>query len=64
MVKSQDMLIISIFTLITVIVWIVFEVHHAAVISHITDVQQKLMTPLNPQINPRVLEQIRSRKLP
>ena len=47
MMQNKDLLTISIFTLITVISWIVFDVYHAAATSTITEVQQQLMTPLN-----------------
>lgn len=60
--NNKDWLTISIFTLITVSAWIVFDVYHAAVISTITEVQQRLTTPLNPKLNPEALNQIRSRE--
>ncbi len=61
MIKNNDLLIISVFTLITVLAWIIFDVYHAAVTSNISEVQQKLMTELNPKLDPNVLANIRSR---
>ncbi len=61
MMQNKDLLTISIFTLITVISWIVFDVYHAAATSTITEVQQQLMTPLNPKLDTATIESIRSR---
>ena len=60
--NNKDWLTVSIFTLITVTAWIVFDVYHAAVMSTITEVQQRLTTPLNPKLNPEILSQIRQRE--
>jgi cell division protein FtsL len=59
--QNKDTLIIAVFTLITVLAWIVFDVYHVAVTSTITEVQQKLLTPLDPKISDQVLSNIRSR---
>lgn len=59
MMNNKDMLVISIFTLITILAWIVFDVYHAAVTSTITEVQQQLMTPLNPKLNTQALKNVR-----
>ncbi len=45
---NRDILILSVFTLITVSAWIAFEVYHAATTSTVTPVQQELLKPLNP----------------
>lgn len=61
MMQNKDALIVSIFTLITVLTWIVFDVYHAAVTSTITEVQERLMAPLDPKIDEETLVQIRFR---
>lgn len=61
MSRSKDLLLISIFTLITVFAWIVFEVYHTAVTSTITEIQQKLTTPLNSKLDPATLNYVRQR---
>lgn len=58
MMHSKDMLIISIFTLITVMAWIAFDVYHAAVTSTITQVQERLITPLDPKLDTSVLNRV------
>ncbi len=61
MLQNKDVLTISIFTLITVISWIVFDVYHAAATSTITEVQQQLMTPLNPKLGTDTIGELRMR---
>lgn len=61
--RNKDLLVISIFTLITVMAWIVFDVYHTAVTSTITEVQQKLMTPLDPKINLSIVQQLKNENL-
>ena len=61
--QNKDLLVISIFTLITVMAWIVFDVYHTAVTSTITEVQQKLMTPLDPKINLSTIQQLKNENL-
>lgn len=61
MIQNKDLLIISIFTVITVFVWIVSDVYHSVVNSQITKVQEELIEPLNPKFDVFALENIRSR---
>ncbi len=60
--NNKDWLTLSIFTLITVTAWIAFDVYHAAVTRTITEVQQRLIAPLSPKLNPEVIAQIRARE--
>lgn len=62
--QNRDLLLISIFTLITVFAWIVFEVYHSAVTTTITQIHQKLINPLDPKINEATLNAIRQRHQP
>ncbi len=62
MIQQRDLLILSVFTFITVFIWIVTDVYHAVVTSQITEVQQQLIMPLNPKIDEVVMQNIRSRK--
>lgn len=55
---NRDILILSIFTLVTVIAWITFEVYHAATTSNVTPVQKELLTPLNPVFDEEVLRSL------
>ncbi len=61
MIQNKDLLIISIFTVITVFVWIVSDVYHSVVNSQITKVQEELIEPLNPKFDEFALQNIRSR---
>ncbi len=58
---NKDLLYISVFTIITVLAWIVFDVYHTAVTSTLTEVQQKLIAPLSPKLNETALTNIRQR---
>ncbi|MBI4058194.1 hypothetical protein HY408_00335 [Candidatus Gottesmanbacteria bacterium] len=58
----NEIVIISLLTVITMIAWIAFEVHHVSVTSTITTVEQRLIAPLNPKLSPTALEKIRERK--
>lgn len=44
--SSKQSLFLSIFTFLTVLAWIAFDVYHASVISTITPIQQELIKPL------------------
>lgn len=61
-IKNKDWFILGVFTLVTVLAWMLFHVYHAGVTSTITRVQEKLMSPLVPQIDPVILEKIRQRR--
>jgi len=61
MIEQRDILILSICTVITVFAWIVFDVYHAAATSQITQVQQKLIFPLDPTLDASTLETIKTR---
>lgn len=61
MMQNKDLLTVSIFTLITVISWIVFNVYHAAVTSTISEVQQQLITPLDPTLDTATIQNVRTR---
>lgn len=61
MTQNKDLLYISIFTLITVLAWIVSDVYHAAVTSTITEVQQKLISPLDPKLDEATLINVQLR---
>jgi hypothetical protein len=58
MIQNKDMLVVSVLTVITVMAWIIFDVYHASVTSTLTEVQQSLVTPLNPKLNSAVISQI------
>jgi hypothetical protein len=56
---GKNALILSIMTLITVLVWIAFEVYRTATKTTIPKVTQEQMAPLNPQIKKEVIEKIK-----
>lgn len=58
---SKDIFVVAIFTFVTVMAWIVFDVYHASVSSTVTPVQEKLTTPFNPIFDPKTVSQIHAR---
>ncbi|MEK7166280.1 MAG: hypothetical protein AAB874_05735 [Patescibacteria group bacterium] len=61
MTQNKDLLFISIFTMITVMAWIVFDVYHAAVTSTITEVQARLIAPLSPKLHDGAMKFVQAR---
>lgn len=59
--NSRDSLILAILTFITVIVWIASDIYHASVTSTLTDVEKKLMEPLNPSFDQQVINKLKER---
>lgn len=62
MISQKDILIISIFSVMTVFIWIISDVYHAAATTQITPVQEKLIFPLNPAFDQQTIDIIRSRQ--
>lgn len=61
---SKDMLIIAIFTLITVMAWIAFDVYHAGIANNITTTEERMMTPLNPDFDDQTITNLQLRLTP
>lgn len=59
---SQRNLVLSILTLITVIVWVGFEVYHAATKSNVKPEVRNLLAPVNPKLNTEILDQLKDKK--
>ena len=58
---NKDFLTIAMFTLVTVFAWIVFDVYHAVRTSSVTEVQERLVAPLNPRFDQTTLNLIKNR---
>lgn len=57
--SSRQTLFLSIFTFLTVLAWIAFDVYHAATTSTITPVQQELIKPLEPKFDREVILELK-----
>lgn len=57
--SSKQTLFLSIFTFMTVVAWIAFDIYHAAVTSTITSVQEKLIKPLEPKFDREVILELK-----
>lgn len=60
--SSKQTLFLSIFTFLTVLAWIAFDVYHATTTSTITPVQEKLITPLTPEFDTVTIKALKERK--
>jgi hypothetical protein len=60
--RSKDILIISVFSLITITVWIALDVYHASVISTLKPEQEQIIKPLTPNIDAKIIDNIRLRQ--
>jgi len=58
---GKNMLILSVMTLITVIVWVSYEVYRAYTQTTVPQIIKELMTPLNPTIDEAVMETIKEK---
>lgn len=61
MENDHDILLISIFTCITVFAWICFELIQTSKTSTIPEATQKLLVPLNANIDTKILTDIQNR---
>lgn len=59
---GKDALILSIMTLITVLIWIGFDVYRALTKTEIPQILQKQIAPLNPQIDRETIEKIKTKE--
>lgn len=59
--KEREMLLLSIFTFLTVFLWIVFELTKTAKTTTISPTTQKLLTPFDPSLDMDVFTQIAER---
>jgi len=57
--SSKQTLFLSIFTFLTVLAWIAFDVYHAVTTSTITPVQQELIKPLEPSFDKEVISELK-----
>lgn len=62
MENDRDLLLVSVFTFFTVLLWISFELIKTAKTTTITAPVQQIVTPLSPAIDTQVISQIKDRK--
>ena len=62
MEKDRDILLVAIFTFITVFAWIFFELVKTTKISTVTQATQQLLTPIQTKIDTGVLERLNQRQ--
>jgi len=59
---NQDLLIISILTLTTVLVWMSTNTYHDFVAKKTTTVKKELLIPLEPEINQKLIADLENKK--
>lgn len=60
--NDRDLLLISVFTFVTVSLWITFELLKTAKTTTLTHATQQIVIPLSPQIDTNTLEMITNSK--
>lgn len=61
--SDRDILLISIFTLLTVFTWVFFELAKTVKTTTVTQTIQEIIIPLDPQIDSETLSNIRNRQI-
>jgi len=59
-IRKKDILILSVLTFLTVLAWVIFEVHHAASRDTIKPPIKKLLTPLEGEIDTQLIEELKT----
>jgi len=59
---NQDLLVISILTLTTVLVWVGTNTYHNFVAKKTTTIKKELLTPLKPEINQKLIADLEKKK--
>lgn len=60
--SSRELLILSVFTFLTVLFWIVFSVYHTATTSTLTPIQIKQIEPADSNLDIKTIERLKSRR--
>lgn len=62
--NNRDIILLSIFTLLTVLLWMGFEAIHASQKSTITPQVNQQIKPITPSFDNKLLKQIKNRQTP
>ena len=62
MENDRDLLLVSVFTFLTVFLWISFELIKTAKTTTVTAPVQRIVTPLSATIDIQILSQLKERK--
>ncbi|MCL5095909.1 MAG: hypothetical protein M1575_04285 [Patescibacteria group bacterium] len=57
--SSKQILFLSIFTFLTVLAWIGFDVYHAVTTSTISPIQRELIKPLDPKFDTAIISKLK-----
>ncbi|MFH0863563.1 MAG: hypothetical protein V1858_00530 [Candidatus Gottesmanbacteria bacterium] len=57
--SSKQILFLSIFTFLTVLAWIIFDVYHTITASTISPIQQDLIRPLDPKFDNQLILELK-----
>ena len=60
--SDRDLLFVSVFTFLTVMSWIFFELVKTAKTTTVSGVVQEVITPLNPQVDTGILTILETRQ--
>ena len=60
--QHQDIFIIAILSLLTTLAWIGFNAYHSFINKRETTIDKKILQPINPNINLKIVEQLQEKE--
>lgn len=64
MKKNNQLTSLAIFTIFTIIIWIVSDLYHISSTSTIPHDMKQLVVPINPTLDTKIFEELRGKKNP
>lgn len=64
MKKNNQLTVVAIFTIITILIWIGTDLYHISVNSTIPEDMKQIVIPINPNLDTKIFEDLRSKKDP
>lgn len=64
MKKNNQLILLAIFTIFTIIIWIASDLYHISITSTIPEDMKQLVVPLNPTLDTKIFDELRSKKNP
>jgi hypothetical protein len=64
MKKNNQLIFVAIFTIVTILIWIGADLYHISVNSTIPEDMKQIVIPINPTLDTKIFEELRSKKDP